>query len=170
MDTVLFDLFDVDRLKRAQADVQGDLGRFDAAGAYFVQDLRSEVQSRRGGRDRAALAGVHRLITLPVVGTVGASEVGRQGDVAQALQRGEEIRRRGEAQAPFAVVSACHDLGQEFALPEFEVFAHVDFASGTDQGFPFGRILAELPGQQYLDPAFQEIACRRIPGTDLLRV
>src|SRR5579875_1053249 len=48
----VLDALDADRLKGAQADVQGDSRDLDSAGANLVEDFRREVQARGGSRDR----------------------------------------------------------------------------------------------------------------------
>ena len=53
-------------------------------GLDLLQQLRSEVQSRRGGRRAAQHLGVHRLIPLLILKFL--LDVGRQGHFTQMLQ------------------------------------------------------------------------------------
>jgi hypothetical protein len=49
------------------------------------------------------------------------------------------------------------------------VLAYTDFASGTDEAFPFIRIGRKLAGQQDFDTALKEVARRGVGRTDRLR-
>ena len=78
--------------------MQGDAGDFDAARGERIENLRSEVQAGGGRCYGAALAGVDGLVALAVVGGIVAANVGRQRNVADAVEDGEEIFDRVEAE------------------------------------------------------------------------
>ena len=101
------------RGKGAQADVEGEAGNFDAASGERVEDLRSEVQPGRGRGDGAAFTAEDRLVALAVGGGVVTADVGRQRDVADAVERGEEVIDRVEAQQALAEEAALQHLGFE---------------------------------------------------------
>src|ERR1700722_1729501 len=98
VDFVIFEALGADRLKGAQADVESDFGDFDAAGPYALQDFGREVQTRGGRGHGASLPGVDGLKAFAIGGFVGALDVRRQGDVAQAVERFLESGVGGEAQ------------------------------------------------------------------------
>ena len=91
VDDVFFDGRRGDRLKRAEADVEGDLGRADADSLEFGQEFGREVQASRGGGDGDLFGavGVDGLVALDVVGAFGgrafAFDIGRQRNLAEAV-------------------------------------------------------------------------------------
>src|ERR1039457_5758696 len=101
-------------LKRAQADVWRDLGRLDSALVYALQDFRREVQARRRRGDGAERFGVDRLVRLAVGGRVGAINVGRQRNVADAVGPAEQVVYRIEAKMALSKSPTAHALGREF--------------------------------------------------------
>ena len=148
MDLVLLDHFDADGLKGAESDVQGDFGDLDAAGADAVENFGREVQSGGWRGDRAERPGVHGLVLLAVERRVGAIDVGRKRDVSDALEHGEEVGDRIEAQMALAELAASDDLGGEFVRllggveAEVDAFADAQLASGMNESLPhigFGR-------------------------------
>jgi len=168
MEFVIFDALDADGLKRSQADVQRDFGGFNAAVADAVEDLRREVKAGGGSGYRSALFGVDGLIAVAIVRGVRARDVGRQRDVADLIECGEEIVHAmsgREADAALAEFGAGQDLSLKFVairLAEEQAFADADLASGTDQAFPVIGMGGELTGQQNFDASVGDIAGRRI--------
>ena len=73
MQFVLLDHFLAHRLKRAQADMQRDLGRLDSALANALKNLRREVQARGRRGNGARRFRVNRLVMLAIGGVSGRS-------------------------------------------------------------------------------------------------
>src|SRR5687768_11536605 len=82
---VIFDLLDAYRLKRAVADMKGDLRNHDAAAGASGNELRSEVES--GGRcgDRSAGLREDGLVTIAIRWLVVALDIRRQGHVPDGV-------------------------------------------------------------------------------------
>src|ERR1039458_3817066 len=139
MQFVLLNDFFAHWLKRAQADVQRDLGRLDSALAYALKNFRREVQARRRRGDGAEGFGVDRLVTLPVRGRIRAIDVGRQRNVANAIEHSEEVIHRIEAKVALAKSPTAHDLSREFMrrfiglASEINPLAQSKFAAGMNQ-------------------------------------
>jgi len=125
MDFVILDTLDADWLKSSKADVQGDIDGLDAALADAVKDFRREMEA--GGRSGhgAALAGIDGLIAFAVIffavifaaifkakGRIRPRNVGREWDVADAIENGVEIVNRLEANMALAERGA----GENFRL------------------------------------------------------
>ena len=72
----------------AKTHMERHIADVHALGLDFLQQLRREVQSRRGGRRAAQHLGVHRLIPLLILKLL--LDVGRQGHFAQTLQHLQE--------------------------------------------------------------------------------
>ena len=165
---VLLDHFHSNRLKRSQSNMQGNLGGLDAALANALQNFRREVQARRRRGHRAGRLGVDRLILLAIFGCVGAVDVRRQRNVPDAVEDGEEIVDRIEAQMALAERPAPDDLGCQFVrrfvriAAEIDALAQAELAAGMHQRLPFQRRSGELFRQQHLDFAAQKISCGRI--------
>jgi hypothetical protein len=130
--------------------VQREAGNFDAARGERVEDLRSEVQAGGGRGDGAAFAGEDRLVALAVGGGIVAADVGRQRDVADAVERGEKIIDRLETQQALAELAALQHLGFErdgaVGRGKDENLADGDFPSRTDEGAP--EVFAGRLGQK----------------------
>src|ERR1019366_3562959 len=163
------------RLKSAEADVQSDLGRLDSTLPNALKNFRCEVQARRRRSDGAERFSVDRLIRLAVGGRIGAIDVRRQRNVADAIEHAEEIIHRIEAKMAFAEGSTPEDLGREFmrrfvgVAAEINPLAQSELAAGMNQRFPLRRIGSELPGQQRFDPATKEVFRGGILGRERLR-
>jgi len=125
MDFVVLDALDADGLKSSEADVQGDIDGLDAALADAVNDLRCEMEA--GGRSGygAPVAGIDGLIAFAVIffaaifavtfaamGRIRPRYVGREWDVADAIENGVEIVNRLEANMALAERGA----GENFCL------------------------------------------------------
>ena len=152
----VFDAIHSDGRKGAEADVEGDVGDLDAAVGDGLEDFRREVQAGGGRGDRAGLAGVDGLVALAVFGSVFAVNVGRQGDVAGALERGVKVGNGLEADGALAVFTMGDDLSLQAAVAEADDFAGEDFAPGADEGEPLP--LGELLGEHDLDAAGDVVA------------
>src|ERR1019366_1808571 len=175
MQFVLLNHLHPDRLKRAEAYMQRDLDGFDSALAYALKNFRCEVQTRRRRGDGTERFGVDRLVTLPVRRRIGAIDVRRQGNMADAIEHGEEVVHRIEAKTALSESTAAHDLGREFmrrfvgVAAEINPLAQSQLAAGMNQRFPLRRIGSELPGQQRFDPATKEVFRGGILGRERLR-
>jgi len=69
------------------------------------------MKSCGGSGDGAELRGIDGLIALVIAGRVRARNVRRERDVSNAIEGGEEICDRLEADAALAKFSASQDLG-----------------------------------------------------------
>ena len=166
---VLFDFLDADWLERAKSDVEGDFRGLDAAIAEAGQNFRSEVEASGGRGDGSALAGVDGLVAVAIGGGIGAGDVGRERDMADLLDAGEEVVDRTEADVALAKFAAGDDLGLEFiVVAEEKVLADADFAAWTHEAFPIVRIALELTCEQDFDLAAEEVARGRILRADRL--
>ena len=168
---VILDAIDADRLECSEPDVQRDFGGLDAALTDSVENLRSEVKARSGRGYRSALLSIDGLIALAITGRIGARDVGRERDVADAIECGEKIiviLEGLKADNALAELSARQNLGLKFSglrfvlLAEEEAFADADFAAGTNQALPVVGIGCELAGEKNFDAAVKEIAGGRI--------
>ena len=182
---VVFDFLDSDGLEGAKADVQRNLRRFDVALAKSRKNLRCEVQT--GGRrgHRSALPGVDRLVAVAVVRRVFAPNVGRERDVADVLDGGEEVvevlpdRRWGlsphvlgrEADVAFAEFSTGDDFCLQFVVfSEKQMLANRDLPSGPDQALPLIGIGLQLAGQEDFNAPAKKVARCGIMRTENLRL
>ena len=66
MHRVAFERFGVNRLKRAEANVQSKFAHFHASRANCFKNLDGEVQARCGSGYRARMLGKYRLIALAI--------------------------------------------------------------------------------------------------------
>ncbi len=148
--------------------MQCDLGNFNPAGTYSSEDFGREVQA--GGRRcyRSPRLGVDGLVALPVrraVFTVApAVNVGRKGDVSNALDSGKEIGDWGESDEPLAKTAAVHNFRFQCGWRtgwsvKVEFFSDPDLPAGSYQALPLIRILGHLACQQNFDPSAEEISC-----------
>lgn len=116
MDFVILDALDADWLKSSEADVQGDIDCSDAALADAVKDFRREMEA--GGRSGygAPLPGIDGLIAFAVIfavmGRIRPRNIGREWDVADAIENGVEIVDGLEANMALAERGA----GENFCL------------------------------------------------------
>jgi hypothetical protein len=165
---VIFDATDADRLEGSEADVQRDIDGLDAALTDSVENLRREVET--GGRRgyRSALIRIDGLIALAIAGGVRTRDVGRERDVADAIEGGKEvivILEGLKADIPPAELCARQDLGLQFILVAKEkAFADSDFAAGANQALPFVGIGCELTSEKDFDAAVGAFAAAIKPG------
>ena len=110
-------VFDAHGLEGAEADVQRDARDLDAALFELGEDFRGEVQAGGGRGGGASFTGVDSLVALAVFRRVGlglvAVDVGRQRQVADALERCVEVERGGEAKGALAELACCKNFGGE---------------------------------------------------------
>src|ERR1039458_7988838 len=115
MDLGIFDALDADGLESSQADVQGDLDHLDPTLADAVEDFRSEMQASGWGRYRSALPRIDSLIAVAIAGRIGARDIRRERDVADAIEHGEEIADWLKADAALAEFRSGENLGLQVA-------------------------------------------------------
>ena len=182
---MIFDAIHANRLKSPQTNVEGDLGGFDATLADAVEDFWSEVEASGGSRDRSILLGINGLVAMEIARRIGAGDVRRKRDVADAAESGEEVvlavvfvmvifvifsSKRLKSDAAFAKVGAGENIGLQFVmLPEKKAFADADLASGANQALPIIRVRRKLAREQDLNASLQKVACRRIVRAHGLR-
>jgi hypothetical protein len=157
MEFVIFDLLGVDWLEGSEADLECDFGGLDAALVDSIEDFRSEMQAGGRGCYRSRRLGIDGLIAFAIAGRIGAGDVGRERDVADAIESGEEVVHglNGlEADMAFAELGAGQDLGLQLILiAEEEALADTDFAARANQAFPINGIRGELAGEKDFDAA-----------------
>ena len=96
---------------------------------------------------------------------VRAVNVGRQGNVPDALDFSEEIGHGKKPDAALSEAAAGDYLPLEFIFfPEEQSFSHSNFPSRTHQAFPFIWRWGKLMGEENFDSAAQEIARSWISG------
>ena len=163
-----------------QADVEGDLGGFDATLTDTVENFWSEVKASGGSCDRSILLGINGLVAIKIAGRIGARDIGRKRDVADAVENRKEAifavvfvifpGKRLKADAAFAELGAGKHLGLQFiVLTEKKPFTNADFAAGADQTFPIVGVGGKLAREQDLDAAPQKVTCRGIVRANRLR-
>jgi len=143
-----------DGLEGPQPDVEGEMSGLNASLPQVFQNFRSEMQAGGGSRDRATLPRIDGLIAFVVERSIGARHVGRQGHMAELIEKLKEIVHLGKTNAPLTKFGTAHDFGHQFCrFAEENVFTDTNLSAGTDQAFPFVRVFPELPGEQNLDSA-----------------
>src|SRR5207302_3924063 len=115
--------------------------------AALRQNLSGEVQPRRGGGGRAFFTRENRLVALAVAWFIGALDVWRQRNVANALERPEKVLLTVEADGALPQRSARNDLRFE-AARKGDVRSDPQRAPGTDQRLPLAAIGRFGPQQQ----------------------
>ena len=128
MKFVILDTIDADGLKGSEADMESDFGGLDSALADAVEGFRGEMKAGGRGGDRSALLGVDGLIAFAIAGGIRARDVGRERDVADAIEGGKES------------VHALNGLKADAALAEF--------GAGEDIGLKFFEIAIVLAEEQ----------------------
>ncbi len=174
MNFVIFDAIGMHGLKCAEADVEGDLDGFDAAGADAVENRLREMETGGGRGDGAAGLRVDSLIAIAIGGGIGARDVGRERNVADAVEdvvklgdRAGAVIDRRKTDVAFAEGSAGDDLGLEFVvLAEKQALADADLAAGTNQAFPIVGLGGKLASEQDLDASVKKIAGGGVAAAD----
>ena len=165
-----------DRLVRARADVQGKHPHRHSAGGEPIEHRRVEVKTGGGRGHRPRPLRVHRLVTLGVGGLGATPEVGRQRDLAVALQHlGHRAFEVDPVELAFPADAHPAHGGAQLHLaadpqplarpdPREEPAAALDpFDEDLDP--PTGRLAAGEPRPQ--DPGIvedQQVARAQIPG------
>jgi hypothetical protein len=169
MEAMLLNRLDTDRLERAQSYVQGEFSDLDPPLAETRKNVRGEVQSGGGCSHRAALAGVDGLIAFLVGRPVLAGDIGRKRYVTESFDDLKEILNRSESNTSFAEGATGQDLRLKlWTVPEIDLLAHTDFATRTHQAIPVVGTRTDLPGKKNFHRSLQEVAGRRIVGTERL--
>ncbi len=133
---MIFNALDADGLESSQADVEGDFDGLDAAAADAVENFRGKMEAGGGGGYRSALLGVDGLIAFAIAGRIGARDIRREWNVADAIEGSEEIviaAKDGlETEVAQAELLAGEDLGLQFVtVTKEEAFADPDLAAGA---------------------------------------
>ena len=171
MNLVIFNALDADGLESSQADVEGDFDGVDAAPADAVENIGCEMKAGGGGGYRSALLGVDGLIAFAIAGRIGARDIRRERNVADAIEGSEEIvaavKDGLEAEVAQAELRAGEDLGLQFVtVTEEEAFPDLNLAAGAHQAFPIVGMRGKLARQQNFDAAVKEISGRGIVRAD----
>ena len=138
MHLVLFDVVDLDRTERPEADMQSDFADGDAHVFDLFQEFRREVQTggrRRGGAQLVAVDGLVPLLVLEFF-----VDVRRQRHLADLLENGVEVAVIGKPHDSAAVV---RDVGHGACEPSI--------AKGKDGARfrPLARLAEALPEVQF---------------------
>jgi hypothetical protein len=171
MELMLFYVFDANGLEGSEADMERNFCSLDSSFAKAGEDFRGEMQSRGGGGDGAALLRVDRLIALAIGGGILAGDVGRQWDVTDLLDEGEEVVDRRKTYLALAKGAPSDHLGTELVVvAEEETFSDSNFAAGAHQALPLVGIAMKLVSQKDLDASAKEVARGGIVGAKGLGV
>src|SRR5437660_219619 len=139
-----FDIFAADGLERSQSHPQGDFANINAPRAQAVANRRREVQTGGWSGHGAAPAGKNRLVAFAVRGFIRAGDVGRERNVAQALDGGQQVFTSGETKLPQAVFAAANHLGLQLSFTKDDALSGADLAAWAHQRLP--DIPRHLPG------------------------
>jgi hypothetical protein len=111
--------------------------------------------------------GINGLVALAIAEGIRPLDIRREGDVADAIESGEEVvvLTLGGLKADVALAEfpSAQDLGLQFAeiaiaLAKEQAFADADLAAGPNQTFPIVGLGVELVAEQNLDAAGEDIA------------
>ena len=91
-----------------------------------------------------------------------------------AVQPGEKVFDRGEAQAALSELSSRNHLGLKLGFcghvfPEEKTLADIYLSAGADQAFPLIRVSAQLAGKKDLDASAEKVVRGRITLPERLR-
>src|SRR2546426_8627139 len=111
-----FDVFAADGLEGSQSHLQGDFADFNAPRAQPVENRRREVQAGSWSGHGAAPAGKDRLVAFAVGRFIGAVDVGRQRNVAQALDGAQQVFASAETKVSEAIFAAANHLGLQLSF------------------------------------------------------
>ena len=163
MHFMLGNIVDLHRQKRPGPDMQGHMGKIDAARCERVQQRRIEMQRGGGRSDSAQIAGPDGLIVFFIlrVRLALGFDIGRQGHGACLGQRSIKIRAceiKGDDGLPLRLRQ---ERGGE-PVRKADVFALVHFFERFDQGAPGARRRGLRLKQGHLDlrllPTLRRIA------------
>lgn len=161
LDGVLFD-----GTEGPEAHMQRHIADLHALGLNGLQQLRREVQSRRGSRGAAQDLGVDGLIPLLILQLL--FDVGRQRPLAQMFQHLQEDPVVVEADQAVSAFQFPDYLGGQLAVAEGELGPRAHLPARPHQAFP--SLVAPVNEQQHLtgaaagEPAAPE-AGRAAPGS-----
>jgi len=91
---VVGDVVALDREEGAGADVEGEVGSLNPGVGELLEEFRGEMESGGGSGDGSGLAGVDGLVAMAILGggrSLGAMDVGREGDFAMDFGEGEHV-------------------------------------------------------------------------------
>lgn len=136
----VFHAIDAEWREGAEADVKGQAGDLNSLCGEGVEDSGREVEAGCGRGDRALLLREDGLIALAISKGVVATDVGRQGHVADAIEDVKEVFGRLELQEAFAEFATVEDFGFEKDFAGWggkdESLADGYFLAGFDEGAP----------------------------------
>lgn len=168
---MFFDALGTNRLKSSKTDMKRDLDRLDAATMEAGKNFWSEVKACSGRGDGSALVGIDGLIPLTIRGAIFSRDVGRQGNMSNAFDDGEEILHWRESDMTFAEGSTGDHLGFQFVIrAEEEMLSDTDLAAWTDKTLPFVRLDGDLSREEDLDASAEEFSGGRVLRAERLRV
>src|SRR5260370_9274299 len=113
------------------------------------------MKTSGGGRNRAGTLGENGLIALAVRSFIGALDVRRKRDMAEALEMPADagLVMRKEPQSAQAELTAGENLRFQFPLAKENTLPHLHLAAGPDKRFP--SLGVKLAGEEDFDFAVQ---------------
>ena len=121
------------RLKRPETHVKCDLAGLDTALAQRLESSFREVESCRGGSDRASNLGIDRLVGLAILCLIGASNVGRQRNMPQAVDRIlDRAFARFQAHPAHAIFAPTNNFCLQFSRAEEKYLAGSHLSARVD--------------------------------------
>ena len=141
---VVGDLLLLHRAEGAQTHMKCNVPNLYTHCLHSLQQLRREMQPRRGRCRRAVDLGVHRLIAFLILQLL--LDVRRQGHLAQPLQHLQKDALIFEPHQPVAVRQLLHDLCRQLSVAEGHPCALPQLLSRTDKALP--HVVAPIDEQQ----------------------
>ena len=149
------EVLDINFAEHAQPAVDGDVGAFDALDFKAREKLAREVQACARSHYGAFDFGEDTLVVLDVTGLRLAFDVGRQGRVAQSIERflelvvGAVVEETERAAAGCGVVDYLSH--ERVVIAEVELVADTDFACRLYKHVPEFVLGAEFAQEEHLD-------------------
>ena len=140
-----------------QPNMQGQMRDTRAGVPAGFQDLRREVQPRRGSGHRSALGGVHGLVAVAIRRRVGALDIGRQRHMPHALDLVPQRALAGEANRALTKLIAAQHVGLQ-PLAEDQLLAGANLAARMHEAQPRHLVPGQGANEQRLHLACEAVA------------
>ncbi len=139
MQLVILEVLALDRLKRAESDMQRDVRDMRPRIAHAIEYLAGEMQPRRRCRHRSAFARKYRLISFPIRRPIRTLDIRRQRHVPQPLDRRVNVLIAEKPYGPLPALAVSHDFRRE-PIVEPDRIAHANLLPRTHQRPPLARV------------------------------